>query len=38
MRQKGFNFQLCSSEKDFVSDYFATLQGESNAIVGAIVD
>jgi hypothetical protein len=38
MRQKGSNFQFCSSEKDFVSDSFATLRGESNAIVGAIVD
>jgi hypothetical protein len=38
MRQRGYNFQFYSSEKDFVSDSFAILRGETNQIVGEVMD
>jgi hypothetical protein len=38
MRQRGYNFQFYSSEKDFVSDSFAILRGQTNQIVGEVMD
>jgi hypothetical protein len=38
MRKVGYSFQFYSSKKDFVSDSFAILHGETNETVAAVMD
>jgi hypothetical protein len=38
MRKVGYSFQFYSSKKDFVSDSFAILRGETNETVAAVID